>query len=290
VAEQSGDYARARARAQELLQRFGGDPNWRAEAARHLGIVEAVAGRLTNAERYLRSAMTARAEASNPQKYFDEVILLASLAALGGEPARGLHELERALIRYPLDSLRPMDRPYLRLAAALAKAGRADRARALVAEYERVVDPRWYHSGKSELDLSWGHIALAERRWPEVIAKFQAAARAEPGHPAFGLPELGRAYDLMGQTDSAIALYERYLDTPDFYRSGSGTDAIELAGTYRRLGELYEGRGEREKAEVYSSRFVELWKDCDPELRRQVTRARKLARNKPGRAPSPGGP
>ena len=68
VAEQSGDYAMARARAQELLQRFGGDPNWRAEAARHLGIVEAVAGRLKNAERYLRSAMTARAEASNPQK------------------------------------------------------------------------------------------------------------------------------------------------------------------------------------------------------------------------------
>ena len=290
VAEQSGDYTMARARAQELLQRSGGDPNWRAEAVRHLGILEAVAGRLKNAERYLRSAMAARVEASNPQKYFDEVILLASLAALGGEPARGLHELERALIRYPLDSLRPMDRPYLRLAATLAKAGRVDRARALVAEYERVVDPRWHHSGKSELDLSWGHIALAERRWPEAIAKFQAAARAEPGLPAFGLSELGRAYDLMGQADSAIAIYERYLDSPDFFRSGSGTDAIELARVHRRLGELYERRGEREKAEVYYSRFVELWKDCDPELRPQVAQARQLARNKLGRAPSPGGP
>jgi tetratricopeptide (TPR) repeat protein len=91
----------------------------------------------------------------------------------------------------------------------------------------------------------------------------------------FGLPELGRVYDLTGQTDSAIALYERYLDTPDVFRSGSGTDAIELAGVYRRLGELYKRRDEREKARDSYTRFIELWKNCDPELRPQVIEARR---------------
>ena len=34
----------------------------------------------------------------------------------------------------------------------------------------------------------------------------------------------------------------------------------------RRLGALYEEMGERDKAVEYYSRFVELWKDADPEL------------------------
>jgi hypothetical protein len=56
-----------------------------------------------------------------------------------------------------------------------------------------------------------------------------------------------------------------------------GTLAIELAGIYRRLSELYQQRGEAEKAPVYYNRFVELWKNCDPKLRPQVIQARQMA-------------
>ena len=103
----------------------------------------------------------------------------------------------------------------------------------------------------------------------------------EGATPAFGLPDLGRAYDLTGEIDSATALYERYLDAPDvFDESPSNTDrgtlAIELAGIYKRLGELYRRRGETEKARMYSNRFVELWKHCDPKLRPQVNQARQM--------------
>ena len=285
LAEQSGDYRMAKARAQTLLQRFGEDPYWRAEANRHLGIFEAAAGRFRNAERYVRSAMTARLEGSRAAshvpgagapRYFDDAILLASLAALGGGQDRGRRELERALDRYPLDSVRPVDRPYLKLASALADAGRVDRARALVAEYERVFDRRWYHGSSAELNLSLGHIALAERHWPEAIARFQAAEREERALPSLGLAELARAYDLSGQLDSATALYERYLDTPDVLRSGSGNDGLELGRTYRRLGQLYEGRGDKIRAGEYYGRFARLWKDCDPELRWQVAEATEL--------------
>jgi tetratricopeptide (TPR) repeat protein len=132
------------------------------------------------------------------------------------------------------------------------------------------------------LELSWGHIALAERRWPAAIARFQAAV-AEEATPAFGLPALGRAYDLAGQIDSAIAVYERYLDAPavwdELFGTDRGTLAIELAGIYRRLGELYRQRGETEKARSYSNRFVELWKNCDPKLQPQVVQARRMAQD-----------
>jgi tetratricopeptide (TPR) repeat protein len=229
-----------------------------------------------DAERYLRAALLARGEASRPDHYFGEAILLASVfAAVAGEPARGLRELERAVARYPLDSLKPLDRPYLKLAMTNAMAGRADRARVLVAQHERVVEPRLYQLGvKAEVDLTWAHIALAERRWPEAITKFRQAVNE--GTPAVAaLPKLGRAYELAGQTDSAIAVYERYLDTPDVVRSGEGIDAIELAGMQRRLAELYQRLGERDKAQDYYSRFIELWQDCDPELRPQVAEARR---------------
>jgi hypothetical protein len=99
------------------------------------------------------------------------------------------------------------------------------------------------------------------------------------------LADLGRAYDLAGQIDSAIAVYERYLDAPDVidefpFGTDRGTLAIELAGIYRRLGELYRQRGENGKARAYSNRFVELWKDCDPKLRPQVIQARQMAHDR----------
>ncbi len=292
LAERRGDYATARIQAQELLEHSGADPAWRADAHRHLAIVAAVRGQLREAERHLREAMSARLKAGRTNDYFAEVILSASLAAsVAGEPSRGVSELERALAQQPLRSVQPMDRPYLDLAIAFARAGRADRARALLAEYEQVGDRRGvtgglpgHDQGRAMLELSWGHIALAERRWRAAIARFQAAV-AEDATPAFGLPALGRAYDVPGQIDSAIAIYERYLDAPDVwddFRMGldRGTFAIELAGIHRRLGELYRRRGESGKARAYSTRFVELWKDSDPKLRPQVIHARQMAQGR----------
>ncbi len=43
-------------------------------------------------------------------------------------------------------------------------------------------------------------------------------------------------------------------------------------------GELYEQRGDRERARHHYARFVELWRECDPELRPAVTEVQqKLA-------------
>jgi hypothetical protein len=43
-------------------------------------------------------------------------------------------------------------------------------------------------------------------------------------------------------------------------------DFPELARTYQRLGELYEQRGNREKAVEWYSRFTDLWAGADPAL------------------------
>lgn len=46
-----------------------------------------------------------------------------------------------------------------------------------------------------------------------------------------------------------------------------------------RLGELYEAKGDRDKAASYYSRFIALWQDADPELQPKVAEAKaRLAR------------
>jgi hypothetical protein len=48
-----------------------------------------------------------------------------------------------------------------------------------------------------------------------------------------------------------------------------------LAGSFKRLGELYEAAGDLPKAAANLERFVELWKDADPELQPKVRDARE---------------
>ena len=84
---------------------------------------------------------------------------------------------------------------------------------------------------------------------------------------------LARSYDLAGATDSAIVIYERYLDTRHLDRVE--TDAIYLPVVHKRLGELYEAKEQREKAIAHYRTFIDLWKNADPELQPKVTDAKQ---------------
>jgi hypothetical protein len=46
---------------------------------------------------------------------------------------------------------------------------------------------------------------------------------------------------------------------------------IYLAGAHKRVGELYEAKGNRQKAAAHYLAFVGLWKNADPELQPAVT-------------------
>ena len=89
---------------------------------------------------------------------------------------------------------------------------------------------------------------------------------------------MARAFDLAEMPDSAIAMYERYLATPRFlgvFPTVRQIDPAFLAGAHKRLGELYEAKGERQKAISHYLAFVELWKDADPVLAPKVAAVRQ---------------
>ena len=56
-------------------------------------------------------------------------------------------------------------------------------------------------------------------------------------------------------------------------------DASNVGSNYKRLGELYENKGDRVKAAEYYTKFVRLWKDADPDLQPAVADVkRRLAK------------
>src|SRR5207248_729878 len=124
---------------------------------------------------------------------------------------------------------------------------------------------------KQGVELANGWIAVAEKKYAEAIAAFQAA---DVGACTLcALPPLAHAYDLAGQSDSALAVFERYLATDYFDRAA--VDQTYLAGTYKRLGELYDAKGDVERSRHYYARFVDLWKSADPALQPKVTQVRR---------------
>jgi hypothetical protein len=78
--------------------------------------------------------------------------------------------------------------------------------------------------------------------------------------------------DRLQLADETIAAGEAYLTLPmvSIRSGGLGMNAIAFPSVRQRLGELYEAKGNVEKALEHYTAFVELWKDADPELQPRV--------------------
>jgi tetratricopeptide (TPR) repeat protein len=189
---------------------------------------------------------------------------------------KALADLEAGLAQTPLSSIPALDRPYVGLAQVYAIAGRPDRAREMLAEFEKTTEgiaPDVVDATRHQLLSA---IALSERRYAD------AAREARAGDigtcTICMLPIMGIAYDNAQQPDSAIAVLTRYVESTAL-SNRLGSNQFFLAGSYKRLGELWEAKGNRQKAAHYYAVFVDLWKNADADLQPKVADARKrLAR------------
>jgi tetratricopeptide (TPR) repeat protein len=120
-------------------------------------------------------------------------------------------------------------------------------------------------------DALQGTLLMQEGRIEESVSRFQRARSAYGG--VWWLPEVGIAFDRGGATDSALAVYQRYLESTWNFRILP--DADHLAPVLRRAGELYEAKGDRRRAAQAYQRFVELWRRADPVLQPQVAEVRR---------------
>src|SRR5882762_8412001 len=268
-AQREYDGAEAETRA---LAQSAQDPTWQASAAGALAAINLVRGKLAVAEAQFRRAMTVDEQRGVPGKYLEDAIGIAIMDVHYRMAAdAGRREVEQALRRHPLASIPAGDRPYLALAFVYADAGRPDRARQVLAEFEATV-PEAARRGQPSRHGVAAHIAFAEGRIQDAIRDYRRWYD-EDGCAVCGLFLLGRAYEKAGERDSGVAVYERAVNTPGYFRAFE--EQATLAPTYRHLGELYEQRGDTARARDYYGRFVELWKDADAVLQPEVREGRQ---------------
>jgi tetratricopeptide (TPR) repeat protein len=263
------DFGAATRISDELVQHL--DPHWRENVAT-LTVFDALTrGRMARAEERMNSAISFAQSRNAGRDVINYSVGLAIADVLiRRRPAEGTARISRALHRYPLDSLTPTDRPYSILAWFYADAGHPDEAERLLRDYAQAVPPKHrvqYGRYDYEQYAARGAIAVARNRLDEAIPFFRAYYDSS-GCIVCGLFEMAEVYDRLGQTDSALAILRRYVDTPGIGRVED--DPMNLAPTLKRLGELYEARGDRANALIYYGKFVDLWRDADPELQPAV--------------------
>jgi tetratricopeptide (TPR) repeat protein len=236
--------------------------------------ISAARGRIREFGRLMRESAGAALQQGTRSAPLDAAIDAAQTEAWFLEqPSRAVSTLDRAVTEHPLDSLSPVERPYARLARAYALAGQPARARAYLAAFDRRTQEIARGDDNQQRHSVLGYIAMAERRYDDAGREFRAADQGSC--TVCALPDIARAYDLAGNADSAIAVFSRYIEAPAEPTRVWDADAYNLAGAHKRLGELYEAKGDAQKAASHYAAFVDLWKDADPELQPIVRRVRE---------------
>ena len=240
--------------------------------------LKALEGRLREATGYVDEAITVDVGASRPALALEREADMARVRIeFQGSPADQLARMEQALARFPLNRMDPLDRPYSSVALTYVWAGRLDRAREVLAAYEQAVPPEWrrVRVGATLGDVLYlrarGRLAMEEGRLDEALTLLR---QADQGYcEVCGLPDLAVVFERRGEVDSAIATYERFVAAPPPNINQEALLALPIA--LQRLAALHEQRGDRAKAVYYYGRFVDLWRNADPDLQPVVRDARQ---------------
>jgi tetratricopeptide (TPR) repeat protein/tRNA A-37 threonylcarbamoyl transferase component Bud32 len=205
-----------------------------------------------------------------PTSAIDVALSPIGFEAQFGDRQRALRMLEQQLARTPLTELPPSERPYgfLRNMAILLREPRL--ARQALDGFNRDQAGLTSDAVAVRADMA-GAEAFAAGRWDEAIDSLRIAEQG------FGITQReatalrGIAHMEAGRPDSAIASFERFFSLAD---PGLSADNVYGPDILTRLGELYEGKGNRGKAIDMYSQLVTRWADADPELQPRVRELR----------------
>ena len=238
-----------------------------------LGQVSAVRGKVRDAMRWTGESEAILARNSDTKM----PVLRASLdsawlrAHFLGDAAGARDQLRRALATVPMESLPASERQWDFLLQIAEVTGDLPAARSALQSIERDLPQMGVAQSAGALARARAALEMTAGRPEAAIPLLREAERTYYLCDRCAMIPLARAFDLAGQRDSAIAYFQRFVDTPHTFLF---EDQDWLAGSYKRLGELYEASGDLPKAATNLEKFVELWKDADPELQPKVRDAR----------------
>jgi tetratricopeptide (TPR) repeat protein len=265
----AGKYREAHEAVRRLHQGFTLSFALRAEA-----VFDAVEGRLKEANGHLRDLRTDRLRHGMLAPALEVTAAIGGLRLVAGDTMGAVKEVEAFLARHSFDAIDAAERPYLSLALFFADAREPERARQLLADYDTLVDAgfkgpdRWMqHRVRASLFMAIDSPlrALNELRDARNADRIWSQWLDNPLVTVDQRPELARVYERLGQADSAIAVYARYLDAAVLYRAEM--DAFHQPFALQRLAMLYEKRNQPLVAARYRRQLAELWRGADSELK-----------------------
>jgi len=236
------------------------------------------------------------AEALVPAMAIEYRALLAAMPLLA-VPTAEIEAIRDGLIDWDADDVQPSESPIFQLTVhndlhpllrtyllGLMSARLGDAVTAL--DYASRLEQMSRPSDVTDLagDLSYGlraQVAWKEGRRAQALAEFERAQMKAPTELIFNSPFYFQSY-------------ERYLRAELLHELGRDEEALGWYGSFTwvfsyefiypapsclRRAQICEQLGRQEEAAEYYSRFIELWKDCDEELRPLVIDAEAKLRN-----------
>jgi tetratricopeptide (TPR) repeat protein len=257
--------------AQRLAEKR--DPGWAGTGQNFLANIDAIRGRLSDAEAHWMTSTREQVEAGNPFPAGPLMQVFDVTLDVRRDTAAALAVLAEIQRDYPLSEIDPLNRPYDWLAMWHARAGDERAARALLDEMETEV-PEVYRRGRGLRNayrvVDAALLLTAER--PTEALRVHAEMEDDGCNMCPYLFPAGAFDQMGGRRDTTIALYEGYLAAHGVERAA--WDNENRGPVLERLAQLYDEAGDVENAVLYYARFAELWEGADAELQPRVRAAR----------------
>ncbi|HJU73299.1 MAG TPA: protein kinase, partial [Gemmatimonadaceae bacterium] len=218
----------------------------RARAAEYLGSTAYLRGKLREGLQWRTEANKALYRTDSTQNVLMSALDSAlHFAFFLGEAERARVLVRRALARTRLEALPPTRRPWEGIAQVAMLTRDPQLARQAHDGYLRDLPQLGSRTADGDPARMRALVALASGQYAKAIEELHAADRAFAIDERAALFLIAEAFDLSGQSDSAIVYYERFVQTPDYE---AGQLASHVAGVHKRLAELYDSRSNTGRA------------------------------------------
>jgi tetratricopeptide (TPR) repeat protein len=249
----------------DLESAFPDDRTVRAWAAEEWARLALVDGRPGEADARFREAQAVAAVRGDPAEIIERAVDRAwALTWWSADTAAAVALVDSTLAAHPMGSMSMDDWPFHYIAEFYALAGQSERAVAILESHAGHMDPPPDAVPNPWWQAAWGLIALDVSKPQEAVDRFRLWDEGI-GCPVCALGDLARALEAAGRPDSAVVVWERYLEVPDPQRIE--WDPYYLGIARERLAALYHADGRESEATAMRESLAGQWSDADPQIR-----------------------
>jgi tetratricopeptide (TPR) repeat protein len=234
---------------------------WVAEERARLALVD---GRPADADARYREALAVAAVRGDPSEIIERAVDRAwALTWWSADTATAIALVDSTLAAHPMSSMSMADWPFHYIAEFYALAGQSMRAVQVLESHAGHMNPPPDAVPNPWWQAAWGLIALDVSKPREAVERFRLWDEGI-GCQVCALGDLARALEAAGNPDSAVIVWERYLEASDPQRIE--WDPFYLGIARERLSVLYAAEGREPEATAIRESLARQWSEADPQV------------------------